>query len=269
MSPCSFTEHFRGGDGQASWTGTSIADDADLRVYLAGPVRDRLLDAEESGAFAAELQGLATTGLAAATVATVLNAEGTSARSPWEVGEALAECLLADHHQASWPWNMERDKRTPRASLPGADLIGFVRGAQDSDALLAIGEVKTSSDSQTPPNVMTGRGGMVQQLQNFQTDPELQGTVLKWLRVRCKGTEHWPLYEAAVTRFLASEGREVILFGVLMRDTQPAVLDLENRGRALAQAAQAPTVYELQAWYLPQAATQWPALVAAGGGAGS
>lgn len=39
--------------------------------------------------------------------------------------------------------------------MPGADLIGFVRGSQDADAVLAIGEVETSSDLQTPPGVMT------------------------------------------------------------------------------------------------------------------
>jgi hypothetical protein len=266
MSPCSFAERYRALSGQVEWVGSTIADDADLRLYLAGPVRDRLVDEEVASAFATELLGLATTRIGTATVEAVLNA-APSPRLPWEIGEALAECLLVDHRGAVWPWNTERDKRTPRASLPGADLIGFVVAEGGKDAVLAIGEVKTSSDTNAPPNVMSGRSGMVHQLQRFQDDPELQGTVLKWLRVRCHGTEHWEAYQSAVQRFLDSAARDVILFGVLMRDTEPNECDLEARGRALADATGPPTAYELTAWYMPHAADHWPDLVGARSGA--
>ena len=87
----------------------------------------------------------------------------------WAVGEALAESVLADDdtREICWPWNLVRDRRTLKASLPGADLVGF---CNEGDAvLLLFGEVKTSSDASTPPNVMNGSGGMAWQLKDEAT----------------------------------------------------------------------------------------------------
>lgn len=260
MPPYSLTECYSSSSSQASWFGAAVEDDEHLKGFFAGPVRDRLRDVELADEFGSELQALSTTGLGAATVARVLNAaEGTS-RQPWEVGEALADCLLQDNHDLHWPWNMERDKRTPKASLPGADLIGFAAPSGPNSAVLAVGEVKTSSDAATPPHVMTGRTGMVQQLERFQASPELQATVLKWLRVRCHDTDFWPYYQAAVKRYLDSGGLDIVLVGALMRDTEPNVLDLEARGNHLGGQANAPLRYELRAWYLPHKVETWPNL---------
>lgn len=258
MAPCTITEHYEGDSGQATWRGRSIADDPDFRAYLQGPVRDRLRDSEEAEPFAAELAGLAGTGLGVEAVEAVLSAE-RSEREPWEVGEALAEVLLEEYRGVVWPWNKERDKLTPKASLPGADLVGFVK-LGGGDAALAIGEVKTSGDGNTPPGVMSGRTGMAHQLQRLEDNPELQGTILKWLRARCKGTPYWAHYESAVVRFLNSSARDFVLFGLLMRDTSPHVLDLEARGKTLGDNATAPTAYELNAWHLPCPVEEWPEL---------
>ena len=43
----------------------------------------------------------------------------------WQVGEALAEAYLQDHHDCEFPWPMSRDARNPRGSLPGTDSVGF------------------------------------------------------------------------------------------------------------------------------------------------
>ncbi|NCC61037.1 MAG: hypothetical protein EOM12_08860 [Verrucomicrobiae bacterium] len=56
--------------------------------------------------------------------------------------EALAEAWLEKEHKVIWPWNMERDKRNANASLPGADLVGFVENG--SEIRLILGEVKSS-----------------------------------------------------------------------------------------------------------------------------
>ena len=47
-----------------------------------------------------------------------------------------------------------RDRRTPRASLRGADLIGF--HCENEALFLLLGEVRTSSEKNTPPRVMRG-----------------------------------------------------------------------------------------------------------------
>jgi hypothetical protein len=52
----------------------------------------------------------------------------------------------------------------PKASLPGADLVGLIALGAD-DAVLAIGEVKTFEDVDTHPGVMSGRSGMAHQLE--------------------------------------------------------------------------------------------------------
>jgi hypothetical protein len=259
MAPCTITDHYEGNSGQATWKGRSIADDPDLRAFLQGPVRKRLLDVEGVAEFATDLSGLAPAGLASERVEAALSAPGHD-RQAWEVGEAAAEALLEEHRGLVWPWNKERDKLAPKASLPGADLVGLIALGAD-DAVLAIGEVKTSEDVDTPPGVMSGRSGMAHQLERLEEDPELQGTVLRWLHARCKGTQFWERYRAAASRYLRSGGREFVLFGLLMRDTEPHSLDLEARGRTLGDGATAPTTYELDAWHLPFPVADWPGLV--------
>ncbi|HJZ37533.1 MAG TPA: hypothetical protein VJ204_14790 [Solirubrobacterales bacterium] len=209
--------------------------------------------------FAADLAGLASAGVASETVEAVISGPG-HARRPWEVGEAAAEALLEEHRGLVWPWNKERDKLAPKASLPGADLVGLI-SLGPNDAVLAIGEVKTSEDVDTPPGVMSGRSGMAHQLQRLEDDPGLQGTVLRWLHVRCKETPFWSRYQAAASRYLQSGGREFVLFGLLMRDTEPHALDLEARGKTLGDGATAPTTYELSAWHLPFPVAEWPGLI--------
>ena len=142
----------------AQWRGHAVVDEDRFKSYVASRVKARVEDDEAQGQFAAELRGMATTGMATEFVENLLRA--VPGEKSWAVGEALAECVLADDdtREICWPWNLVRDRRTPRASLPGADLVGFCK---EGDAvLLLFGEVKTSSDASTPPNVMNGSGGM-------------------------------------------------------------------------------------------------------------
>ena len=37
-----------------------------------------------------------------------------------------------------FPWNSDRDKRTPKASLSGADLVGFIENGDE--VVLVLGE---------------------------------------------------------------------------------------------------------------------------------
>lgn len=151
---------------QVSWQGKSVENQDQFNDFLAGPTRERLFDAAQHNEYEAELRALATTEMASDTIAKLLSSEPV--KESWEVGEALAECLLEEGHGLVLPWNSERDKRTPKASLPGADLVGFIE--EDEDAFLALGEIKTSSDLNSPPNVMNGKSGMIHQLDNLATN---------------------------------------------------------------------------------------------------
>jgi hypothetical protein len=117
-------------------------DDA-FDAFLCSEVEARLHDTEGAEDFEAHLRGLANTGFKRDSLGAILAAEVPEERD-WAIGEAMAEAHLQQAHDVVWPWNMERDKRTPKASLSGADLVGF---QVEGDVLrLALGEVKTSSD---------------------------------------------------------------------------------------------------------------------------
>ena len=253
---------YSGSKDSAQWRGHVVVDEDRFKSYVAGRVKARVEDDEAQGQFAAELHGMATTGMATEFVETLLQA--VPEEKSWAVGEALAECVLADDEtrEGCWPWNLVRDRRTPRASLPGADLVGFCK---EGDAvLLLFGEVKTSSDASTPPNVMNGSGGMAWQLKNEATDLNIQHALLKWLRARCASAEHQALYQAAVHRYVQSLGKEILLVGILFRDTEPNELDVAARAKALAASLGSPTRIEITAWYLPVPIKNWPALLHGG-----
>ena len=243
------------------WEGRVVDDRGRFGRYMREAVRPRITD--EASSFDAELQGLATTGLETRFVERLLRAVPDPAS--WEIGEAFAECALRDDpdRQVHWPWNMVRDRRTPRASLPGADLVGFYCDGQD--VFLLFGEVKTSSDAHTPPGVMSGGSGMAWQLEQSAIRLDIQHTLLHWLYVRCRSeSRHLELYRKAVERYLESEGKALLLVGVLLRDTPPSERDLKARGEALSHRVADPTRVDLIAWYLPVPIPDWPALVQEG-----
>ena len=244
-----------------NWQGKRICDIEEFESYLQGPVRRRVMDESQRESFESDLRALATTDMASTMLKNVLEASEAE-KKPWEIGEALAECLLEDQYEVNWPSNTARDKRTPKASLPGADLIGFIE--TDGQKLLILGEVKTSCDSNNPPCVMTGKSGMIHQLDKIANDLKIHNSLLNWLHVRCKNTQLWPHYQEAVSKYLESEGRAIILFGMLMRDTDPNQLDLENRAHNLSNCVDSPTKVELIAWYLPYPVDEWPELVMGG-----
>ncbi len=247
---------------QVSWRGLSVADGDGFNEFMTNDVASRLYDEEGTTEFEAHLRSLANTGFARDSLNDILAAEIPEERD-WAVGEAIAEAYLEREHEITWPWNMERDKRNPKASLPGADLVGFK--IDGDDVRLVLGEVKTSTDGQTPPGVMSGRSGMTHQIDNLASDLSLICQLLKWLLPRCKGTDHETAFNAAIGLFLDSGNKAVALFGVLIRDTQPNALDLQARGQTLAGSLQAPTTCQLIAVYLPCAITDLPARVSGGG----
>ena len=185
---------YSGSKGSAQWCGFAVSDEDRFKSYMAGRVSARVEDDDAHDPFAAELRGMATTGMTTEFVENLLRA--VPEEKSWAIGEALAECVLADDEtrEICWPWNLVRDRRTPRASLPGADLVGFCK--EGEDVFLLIGEVKTSSDARTPPQVMNGSGGMAWQLKEDATRLDIQRALLKWLRARCESAEHRALYLA-------------------------------------------------------------------------
>ncbi|MFJ7119079.1 hypothetical protein ACIQUO_03685 [Streptomyces albogriseolus] len=245
-------EVYAGKDGAVSWSGVELTADV-MRELRSGPWAERVGDLAATRDFLTELRGLATTDMETDTLKALLASEPEPL--PWQVGEALAEALLEHWHGALWLWDGARDRRTRKASLPGADLVGLC--VADGSARLLFGEVKSSSEQSAPPGVMTGSDGMIHQLEKLSAkDDHL--TLMKWLRVRCLTPEHKAAYRTAAGRWVRSMGKDVQLFGCLVRDTAPEPKDLSNRAKELAKTVVEPMHALLTAWYLPVAMSSWP-----------
>ena len=95
------------------------------------------------------------------------------------------------------------------------------------------------------------------QLEESTKRLDIQRSLLQWLHVRCREEPFRNLFEKAVGRYLGSEGKELLIVGVLVRDTRPNEADLRGRGIALSGKLGTPTQVELFAWYFPVPIANW------------
>lgn len=253
---------YQGHASHVSYKGKNISNPEDFKFFLNDVVYDRVIDAEHAEDFRRDLEELATTEMASDTLVRLLSSNDSHIKS-WEIGEAFIECVLKDEYNIKWPWNSERDKRTPKASLPGADLIGFYRDGETTKFI--FGEVKTSTEKKAPPKVMTGRHGIINQLERIYGTRSIRLSLIKWLHIRCKNTEMWPYFQEAVETYLNSKEKSVILYGALMRDIDPQEKDLINRANALSKIIDSSiTTVKLNAWYCPCSIADWPIIILEG-----
>ncbi len=264
MISCVTTE-YEDNHACVSWYGHTFSVGSEFDTFLQENVRSRLDDDEGSEDFRSHLRGLELTGMGKATLESVLTAEAPEERD-WAAGEALAEAFLIETRGMVFPWNMERDKRNPFGSLPGADLVGFL---SESDGYrLALGEVKTSSEKAYPPQVMSGRSGyMGHQIDTLACNLTTLCQLLKWLHPRTKGGQFQDAFDRSCVTFFNSGSKAISLFGVLIRDTQPNARDLSVRGTALRNRLVAPTRCDLIALYLPYKSNQLIPAIRQGGDA--
>ena len=103
---------------------------------------------------------------------------------------------------------------------------------------------------------MYGRHGMTWQLDRSATQLGIQHALLQWLTFRCRTTQLRSAYENSVRRYLESEGKDMLIVGMLLRDTAPNERDVASRAKHLSTLP-APTRVEITAWYLPVPISQW------------
>ncbi|NQU63794.1 MAG: hypothetical protein HQ517_05870 [SAR324 cluster bacterium] len=242
-------------NNQVQWQGVELIDGEFLQSFLSKEVAERMDDLESKSEFESHLLGLAGTGFARESLKAILDADLPEERD-WAAGEALAEAWLEKEHNVVWPWNTGRDKRTPKASLPGADLVGFLTTGDETR--LVLGEVKSSSEARHPPQVMSGRSGMTHQLDRLATDLSIVVQLLKWLFPRCKNSEFENQFNAALRLYFESGNKAISLFGVLIRDTEANESDLRSRGKTLGESVDSPTSCHLMALYLPFKLSEMP-----------
>lgn len=148
----------------------------------------------------------------------------------WDIGESVADLFLIERIGARLPANRRRDLRTPKGSLPGADVAGYLPDGAGG-AMFLFGEIKTSTDEANPPSVMASSGsGMVAQLTRLVTATDIRRQLLYYLRNRSTKSDLPSLFKSA----LASLAKEkYALVGVLVRDTTPDSKDVEAAAKHL------------------------------------
>ena len=242
------------------WTGSVWREEEEV-VAISADITERALDLAFETEITSKLRDMPSTGASAKWLTSFLEDAVSHEVHPWQVGEAIAEAVLEDSHGVIFPWNTRRDERNPKASLPGADLVGL--SDERPGTRFVFGEVKSSSDTRSPPGVLTGKSGMDQQLERLVDDQQLRFTLIKWLSARVSDEETGDLFDAALSAFVKSSGSSVRLVGVLVRDTSASERDVSTRGKALGERFPAPGSVELHAMYMPRPMVQWIEWVAA------
>ncbi|MCY3849376.1 MAG: hypothetical protein OXF75_01060 [Acidimicrobiaceae bacterium] len=253
------TTVFAGSQANCRWTGRAWTE-AEV-VAMSADITERALDLTFERDIAGKLEDLASTGASAEWLTGFLTEAMSRELLPWQVGEAIAETVLENSHGVVIPWNTRRDERNPRASLPGADLVGI--SDEPEGCRLVFGEVKSSSDTSSPPGVVTGRSGIVQQLERLIDDETLRFSLIRWLFARVDDDAIGASFDEALAAFVSTCGSSVRLVGMLVRDTPANERDVNLRGRALGERVSAPGSVELHAMYMPRPMDRWVEWVAA------
>ncbi len=168
----------------------------------------------------------------------------------WQVGEAFAEAYLGTHLDCLFPWPDGRDVRKPKSSLPGADLVGFQ--GRGTGARFAFGEVKTSGEEAYPPKVVRyGNHALNTQLTDLRDKKTIRKKLMKYLGHRAQGATWQGEYKNASVRYIRSEGRDVALLGVLVRDVAPNSEDLQGTLDNLVDGFPDEMTAELLGLYMP------------------
>ena len=247
MNPAAGTVEYELGTRPVIGCGVSWKTE-ELDAALSGPVSSLLFDLEGTVDIEALLESLIETDFDSAELSRILNDKIPP--KDWEVGQAIAEAYLIHHRDSFFPWPVSRDSRKPKSSLPGADMVGF--HGKDQETRFAFGEVKTSQEDRYPPQVVKyGEHPLNTQLMDLRDKQELRDKIVKYLGHRATQSDWKETFKNATKNYIASEGKAVVIFGVLVRDVLPKSADLEATNLLLSQNCCKNTFVELLAIYLP------------------
>lgn len=152
--------------------------------------------------------------------------------SNWRIGETIAECILEDKYCARFHYNNTRDAKNMKGNDTGADLVGFCDIGNDTYFL--FGEVKTSSDEKTPPQVLYGKTGMIEQLEHLKKYSDKRHDLVRWVfgKARMANGRFLEDCKKAISLYVKNN-ESVQLVGILVRDTTPSIRDLDARAKSL------------------------------------
>ncbi len=182
----------------------------------------------------------------------------------FRIGEAYAEVILEENFSCRFHWNELRDTRNPRGNKPGADLVGFIEF--EGEVFFLFGEVKTSSEDRSPPQIMTCDNGLENQLKDLYQNAEKRFTLIKYLGSKArlfpdghKFKEDWKL---AIRVYYSNDiNNRYQLMGMLIRDTKPSEEDLSHSYQRLKEEILEPVGLKLVAIYVPISKDEWLGII--------
>lgn len=236
----------------SAYQGIVLKEDSFVE-YLSSRVRAKLHDVEGTEALIEEFRDTPSTGFEEQLLIDIFSSSHPI--DDWKIGEALAECYLEDFEKVRFYYTSSRDAKNPKANLQGADLVGFIDIDEDTTIFL-FGEVKTSGDENSPPQVMYGRSGMIDQLRKIRNDTYIRKSLIRWLGFKVKNlTDDDPFkkdYGRALKVYLQEVAEhKYFLFGILIRDTKPKDTDLKSGYKSLKSDLSNGVRLKLVALYLP------------------
>ena len=246
------TTVFQGIQATCTWEGKTMTTDDVATVR--GEIVDRVLDLTHERSVIDNLR-LASAKVSGDWLNDFLEEAVSHEVESWQVGEAIAEVVLQNSHGVVFPWNNRRDERNPKASLPGADLVGV--SEEPGGSRIVFGEVKSSAELKSPPGVVSGRDGLDQQLERLIDNQDLQFSLIKWLGARVGDDKTRAIFNKALASFVETNSASTRVIGVLVRDTEPDENDVSRRGRALGDRVVAPGSVELYVLYVPMPMDDW------------
>ena len=175
---------------------------------------------------------------------------------PWRIGEAFAEYFIETTLPAKFYYNELRDTRNVFGNKTGADLLGFIN--INGEKIFLFGEVKTSSEKKSPPNVLQGRHGMIDQLKNLSENAKITRQLVRNFGFKVKDLDNTnPFridYLSALKNYTFNKFH---LIGVLVRDTEPNENDLRARFKNLSENITNEIGINLTALYIPVKMEEW------------
>lgn len=222
-------------------------DDDEVQELIEGPVKDILEDSRGKKDLQSLIGSVASTEFEHIGLEKMLQDE--TKPDNWKVGEAIAEVFVAETGQNNYPWPTGRDLKNPNASPAGCDLTGFqIDNDPTNPYRFSFGEVKTSEQDKSPPDVMRS---LNKQLLGLRDDRKIKDALCRYLGHHSTGTPWRPMFLSAAKRYLSSDCQDVAIYGVLLRDLAPQGSDISGCASTMSDSCPAQTDIEVYALYLP------------------
>ncbi|ROL59900.1 hypothetical protein D9V87_03865 [Bacteroidetes/Chlorobi group bacterium MS-B_bin-24] len=243
------------------YKGVSFSD-IEYKELLKNEVKDKLLDTPQRNEMISNLKALKSeTGFE---VSERLLIDIQYLQNPkvdvqdFRIGEAFAEVCLEKHFNCRFYWNELRDARNPKGNKTGADLVGFIEIG--NEILFLFGEVKTSSEQKSPPQVMTNPTGIENQLRDLYRDQNKRCILISYIQNKIglsKNRNFQNDFNNAILNYYRQNEGKYMLYGILVRDTDVNENDVRVSYNKLKNQILDPIGLRLLAIYVSIPKNQW------------